>query len=115
MFSDSKTEHIQNIERKAKLCAKSWTIIYALLFPIFSYFALLSAMVFDNPQLSIPVGLSIIFLFSLIPLSLPLSIELMWSSFMCEEYSRTLIFWSLPWVTIIFVMILESIISFLFI
>src|SRR5439155_13596148 len=97
----NKTEPIQNLKRKAKICAVAWTIIYALLLPPLSYFALLSAMIFDNPHLAIPKGLSIIFTISLIPLSLPVSIDLMWSSYMCEEYDKTLFFWSVPWLTLI--------------
>lgn len=109
----NKEESIQNIKRKAKICAVAWTIIYVLLLPLLSYFALLSAMIFDNPQLSISKGLSIIFTISLIPLSLPVSIDLMWSSYVCEEYSKTFFFWSVPWLTLIAVLALDPIIRFL--
>ena len=106
-------ESMQNIRRKAKISALAWTIIYVFLLPLLSYFALLSAMIFDNPHLSIPKGLSIIFTISLIPLSLPVSVDLMWSSYMCEEYSKTLFFWSIPWFTLIAVLALDPIIRFL--
>ncbi len=109
----NKAESIQNIKRKAKICAVAWTIIYVLLLPLLSYFALLSAMIFDNPHLSIPKGLSIIFTISLIPLSLPVSVDLMWSSYVCEEYNKTLFFWSVPWLTLIVVLALDPIIRFL--
>jgi len=109
----NKAEPIQNRKRKAKICAVIWTIIYVLLLPLLSYFALLSAMIFDNPHLSIPKGLSIIFTISLIPLSLPVSIDLMWSSYVCKEYSKTLFFWSVPWLTLIAVLAVDPIIQFL--
>ena len=112
MYSDSTADHIQDIKRRAKICATAWTIIYALLFPILSYFSLFSAMVFDNPHISTLAGLSTIFAISLIPLSLPLSMELMWSSFICEEYKKTLFSWSLPWLTIVFFMVLDYLIRF---
>ena len=112
MSSDSMVYHIQGIKRRAKICATAWSIIYALLFPILSYFSLFSAMVFDNSHISTLAGLSIIFVISLIPLSLPLSIELMWSSFICGEYKKTLIFWFPPWLTIVFVMVLDYLIRF---
>jgi hypothetical protein len=109
-MSNCQAESIQDIKRKAKICSVVWTIIYIFLFPFLSYFALLSAMIFDNPHLSIPKGLSIIFTISLIPLSLPLSIDLMWSSYVCEEYGKTLFFGSVPWLTLIAVLAYNSII-----
>jgi hypothetical protein len=109
----NKTKPLHHLKKKAKICAVAWTIMYVLLLPLLSYFALLSAMIFDNPHLSIPKGLSIIFTISLIPLSLPVSIDLMWSSYVCEEYDKTLFFWSLPWLTLIAVLALDPIIRFL--
>lgn len=100
-----------SLKRRAKICAVAWSIIYSLLFPLLAYFALFSAMVFDKPDLSVLKGLSIIFILSLIPLSLPISIDLMWSSYVGEEYNKTLIFWSLPWLTLTFVLALDFIIS----
>ncbi len=110
---ENKAEPIRNLKKKAKICATTWTIIYSLFFPLLSYFALLSAMIFDDPHLSIPKGLSIIFTISLIPLSLPVSVDLMWSSYACEEYGKTLFFWSVPWLTLIAVLALDPIIRFL--
>lgn len=109
----NKAEPIHNLKRKAKICAVAWTIIYVFLLPLLSYFALLSAMIFDDPHLSIPKGLSIIFTISLIPLSLPVSIDLMWSNYVCEKYGKTLFFWSVPWLTLIAVLALDPIIRFL--
>ena len=109
----NKAEPIQNLKKKAKICAVAWTVIYVLLLPLLSYFALLSAMIFDDHHLSIPKGLSIIFTISLIPLSLPLSVDLMWSSYVCEAYGKILFFWSLPWLTLIAVLAVDPIIRFL--
>lgn len=109
----SNAEPTQNLKRKAKICATAWTLIYSLLLPPLSYFALLSVMIFDDPHLSVPKGLFIIFTISLIPLSLPVSIDLMWSSYVSEEYGRTLFFWSVPWLTLIVVLALDPIIRFI--
>lgn len=106
-------EQVRGIKKKAKVCAILWTIIYVVLFPLLSYFALFSAMVFDSPHISLLNGLSIIFIISLIPLSLPVSIDLMWSSYVCEEYRKTLIFWSVPWLTFISVLALSALVQFL--
>lgn len=102
------SEPILNIRRMAKYCAIFWTMIYVLLLPLLTYMALLSAMIFDNPRLSITKGVLLIFIFSLIPLSLPLSIDLMWSSYVCKEYRKTLLFWLLPWLTTIIVLTIEA-------
>lgn len=116
MFScQNKADLNHNAKKKAKVCAITWTVIYSLLFPLLTYFALLSAMLFDSPDISILKGLSIIFTISLLPLSLPVSIDLMWSSYVCEEYSKTLTFWSLPWLTLISVLALDFIIEFLWV
>lgn len=111
--SHNKAKSVQNIKKKAKVCAVVWTIIYILLLPLLSYFALLSVMIFDHTHLSIPKGLSIVFTLSLIPLSLPVSIDLMWSSYLCEEYGKTLFFWSVPWLTLTAELALDPIIRFL--
>jgi len=114
MFSyHNKITQIYNVKRKAKICSTVWTVIYILLFPLLVYFALFSAMAFDSPHISTLKGLSIIFFVSLIPLSLPVSIDLMWSSYVCEEYDKTLIFWSVPWLTLMFVFALDFIVKFL--
>ncbi len=107
------TGSMQNSKKKARICAIAWTIIYIFLLPLLSYFALLSVMIFDNPHISIPKGLSFIFTVSLIPLSLPVSIDLMWSSYVCEEYGKIFFFWSVPWLTLITVLALDPIIRFL--
>jgi hypothetical protein len=53
----------------------------------------------------------IIFTISLIPLSLPLSIDLMWSNYLCGEYGKTLAYWSIPWLTGLFVLGLNALIQ----
>lgn len=102
-----KAELNHSMKKKAKICAITWTIIYSLLFPLLAYFSLFSMLIFDNPDLSAFKGLSIIFIISLLPLSLPISIDLMWSSYVAEEYNKTLIFWSVPWLTFISLLILD--------
>lgn len=101
-------------KKKAKICAIIWTFVYILFFPFLCYSAMLSFMVFDRPNISTPLGLSIIFIIFLIPLSLPLSVDLMWSSFICKEYKKVLFLWTIPFLTIILVLILNAIIQTLF-
>jgi hypothetical protein len=103
----NEAEFMQNIKRKAKICAVAWTIIYVLLLPLLSYFALLSAMIFDNPHLSIPKGLSIIFTISLmnklvgfidlLPIfAMPLSLLLMCFNYSKTHYNITRLCWVIP-------------------
>ncbi len=100
-------------KKKAMICAIIWTIVYLLLLPFLSYFTLLSLMIFDNPYLSISKGLTIIFTIALIPLSMPVTIILMWSSYACKKYSKTLYFCLIPWLALIPLLILNSILQFL--
>jgi hypothetical protein len=105
-------EQVHDIKRKAKTHAIAWTIIYTLFFPFAVYYALFSTMVFDSSQMPVLKGLSIIFISSLIPISLPLTIDLMWSSYLCEEYNKVLGFVSMPWLVFIGVVFLTSILQF---
>jgi hypothetical protein len=73
-------EPVRGIKKRAKVCAIIWTIVYIVFFPLLCYFALLSAMVFDSPHMPPLNGLSTIFTISLIPLSLPVSVDLIGSS-----------------------------------
>ena len=97
-------------KKNAKVCASIGTFIYVLLFPLLTYFTLFSAMVFDSPRMSNAKGILTIFTIALVPLSLPLSIELMWSSYVCKEYGKSLVFISVPWITTVFVLALNFLI-----
>lgn len=88
-------------EKQAKYLAVISTIIYMILFPCFFYMGLLSSMVFDNPRMTIPVGLVIIFLTLLISLSMPISIYLIWSRYLRHLYKQSIFFCSLPIITFI--------------
>jgi hypothetical protein len=109
---DSKDEVYD--EKSAKYCAIGWTIVYLLLFPFLFYVALFSIMVFDNPHMTTPVGLLIIFMSFWVPLSIPVSIYLMWSNYSRGQYKRTHLFWGLPFFTFGIVFLLNAIIQKLF-
>ena len=82
------------LRKKAKYSAIAWTIVYVILFPCVLYVALLSGMLLENPKTTVPVGLCMMFVMFWIPLSIPICIYLMWSSFSHHKYKRTL-FWGL--------------------
>jgi hypothetical protein len=75
------------------------TIIYVILFPFFFYMALLSTMVFDNPHMTVPLGSLIILVTFCIPLSMPISIYLMWSKYCRLQYKKAGFFCILPLLT----------------
>lgn len=82
--------------KSAKYYAVGFTILYIVLFLPFLYMGLLSSMIFDNPSMTVPVGLSIIFFTFLIPLSMPVSIYLTWSRYLRGQHKKARIFCILP-------------------
>lgn len=82
--------------KSAKHCIAGFTVLYMVLFLPLFYMGLLSSMIFDNPRMTVPIGLSIIFFTLLISLSMPVSIYLMWSRYLRGEYKKIRIFCALP-------------------
>ncbi len=54
-------ENTNAVRNSSKRLAAGFTIAYIILFFPFFYMGLLSSMTFDNPRMTIPVGLSIMF------------------------------------------------------
>jgi hypothetical protein len=77
-------------------CAWTATIIYFLLFPLLFMFAAASVMIFDSPSMPVPLGLSIIFLYFCIPLSIPFTFYLVWSRYSQGEYRKSRQFCLIP-------------------
>ncbi len=82
--------------RKTKKRAWVATIIYCLLFPFLFMFAAASAMIFDDPSMPTPLGLSIIFLCFCIPLSIPFTFYFVWSRYSQGEYKKSRQFCLIP-------------------
>jgi hypothetical protein len=101
-------------QKTAKYCAIGWTIVYLILFPFFFYIALLSAMIFDSPRMTISIGLWTMFMYFWIPLSMLASIYLMWSNYSRRQYKKTCLYWLLPFFTISIVLILDIVLEALF-
>ena len=55
-----------------------------------------SLMVFDKPNLNIFLGISFIFLAVCAPLSIPVSVYLIWSRYCRGDYKKTRLFCALP-------------------
>jgi hypothetical protein len=97
-------------KKTAKISAIVWTTIYILLFPALVAKAPWLIMVFDSPSTSLLKGLSSIFIASFIPLSLPISIDLMWSTYVSGKYYWAMFSWLLPVAILIAIIGLEQII-----
>lgn len=90
-------------KKYARRCVISFTVLYAVLFPFLFYMAMLSSMVFDNPHMTTTRGLSIIFTTFCVPLSIPISIYLMWSRYFREQYKKSSFFCAIPLLTFLVV------------
>lgn len=90
------------------------TAVYVLLFPFFFYMALLSAMVSDNPNIMpFLVGVIMLIVFC-IPLSIPISIYLMWSRYFRKQYDKARSFYWIPVYVIAAVFVLLGIVPYLY-
>ncbi len=83
------TDTVEKDRKSAKICGSIATIIYIPLFPILVMLAGASALVFDNPGLSIPLGLSIILLYLITALSVPFTLYRIWSCYSRDEYRKS--------------------------
>lgn len=90
---------------KEKRSTKKWlsisTIFYICLFPFLFYFSLFSFMVFDNPNMTTVMGIFFIFLFLTIPISIPVSVFLMWRRYFQMQYSKASFHCCIPIITLV--------------
>ena len=91
-MSDDLSPAKKSMKRYLIVC----TGIYVILFPFLFYIALLSSMIFDNSGTPSILGALIIFIIFWIPLSIPLSIYLMWSRYFRQQYAKIQFFSGLP-------------------
>lgn len=86
------------------------TTIYILLLPPLFYMAVLSSMVSDGPSVT-PLAVGIVmFMMFWIPISIPVSIYLMWSRYCRHQCNRACVYSLLPVGTFAVVFVLVSII-----
>lgn len=99
---------VEGDRKKTKRYAWLATIIYCLLFPFLFMFAAVSTMIFDDPGMSTPLGLSIIFLCFCIPLSIPFTFYFIWSRYSQGEYRKSRQYCLIPLYILIFIIIYDS-------
>ena len=103
---ETMVEEANENQKSARRCAIGYSVVYSILFFPFFYMGLLTSMIFDNPRMTTPVGLSIIFLAFMIPLSMLISIYLMWSRYLFGRYEKIYLFCALPPLTFVGVSII---------
>ncbi len=85
------------------------TLVYLVFFPLYCLTALIVHVQFRHELLSFGLGLVYVILFYSIPVSIPISIYLMWFNYRKCQYRRAYIFCALPiliWsITLIFELI----------
>lgn len=90
------------------------TVIYVLLFPFLLYMGLLSSMVSDSPRIT-PFFVGVImFIVFCMPLSIPVSIYLMWSRYFRKQYDKARLFSRMPVYVTAGVFILLGIVPYLY-
>lgn len=80
---------INNDSKKTKGSLRIATTFYLILLPFAAAFAVGSLLAFDSPSLPIPIGLTIIFLYWCIPISIPITIYLMWRQYSTGNYKKS--------------------------
>jgi hypothetical protein len=68
-------------------------------------------MVFDSPSITVPVGLSIIFMYLCIPLSIPLTLYLVWSRYLKENYRESRWFCLIPLGTVTVAIVYDALVE----
>ena len=94
--------------KKAKRSAWLATIIYLVLFPFLFMLAGASILVFDSPSMPIPLGLSIIFVYFCVPLSIPISVYFVWSRYLRGDYQESRRFCLMPLYFFVALLIYEA-------
>lgn len=84
------------------------TIVYSLLLPILLMFAVTSILIFDSPSMPVLLGLSIIFLYFCVPLSIPVTFYFVWSLYTQENYKKSRQFCLIPVYVAIVAIIYDS-------
>ena len=82
--------------KKTKRWAWITTVAYLILFPFLLMLAFASFMVFDRSDTSIFFGLGLIFIYFLMPLSIPCACYLVWSRYTQANYAQSRRFCWIP-------------------
>jgi hypothetical protein len=89
--------------KMAKLAAISSTVVYLVLFPFVCYFALVFVLMTINDDKTHFFKWMNVFFKLLIPLSIPISIYFIWSSYLLGQYKKIYLFCVLPLITFLVV------------
>jgi len=87
---------IEKDKKKTKKYAWIATTTYLVLFPFLFMLAVASIMIFDGPRVTVPIGLTIVFVYFCMPFSIPLTFYFVWSRYLRGDYKKSRQFCLLP-------------------
>lgn len=103
-----------NEQSRARICGFICSFVYLALFFLSFYLFVFVPQLLGNPEMTTKLGLLLIFLSLLTPLSIVVSIGLMWNRYLNQDYKRFYLACYIPPVTVVTVIILLKLIQILF-
>jgi hypothetical protein len=105
---------MQDDQKTAKVFGLICTLVYLALFFLSFYAIIFLPSLYGNPDMTSKIGVLLVFLSLLPPLSIVISIGLIWNRYFSQDYLGVYISCLIPIATIIFVVVLMKIIQVLF-
>ncbi len=105
---------MQDEQKKARLVAFLCSFIYLACFFLSFYLFVFVPQLLGNPEMTTGIGLTLIFLSLLTPLSIVFSIGYMWNRYLSEDYKRVYIACLIPPITVVLIVILLKCIQLVF-
>lgn len=112
MTTETQPEDVQDLQRRLKRGSIFFTVLYSVLFIPFLGYAYLSPFVFHSPSATAIRGFAFVFLAWLLPLSIPVSIFLMWANYNKERYHCIRVFWALPILAVVAFFLIDILLDF---
>lgn len=98
-------------QKRARLCGFICSFVYLAFFFISFYLFIFVPELIGNPEMTTNLGLLLVFLSLWTPLSIVLSIGLIWNRYLNQDYRRVYMACLIPPVTVIIVIVLLKIIQ----
>lgn len=101
-------------QKKARFCAFICSTLYLALFFLSFYIIIFIPNLFGNPEIGDTTGLLLVFLSLLAPLSIVVSIGLIWNRYLNQDYKNVYFACLIPLATALVVIVLMKLIQILF-
>lgn len=103
-----------NEQKRAMLCGLVCSVVYLACFFLSFYLFVFVPGLLGNPQMTTGLGLLLVFLSLCAPLSIVVSIGLIWNSYLNQNYKRVYLACYIPPITVVTIIILLQLINILF-